>query len=200
MNFARVCIEVDSKFSFPSSINVVVLNDDNEEIIDSVSIEYQSRPPSCPSCKVFGHSPLKCPKASFKWVPKVQVPESSGHVAPLMDGNLAALTKSPLPAVAPVQDEWTKVEKRKAIPSAPNVALLDPVGTPISNPFLPIYNISEVTPSSSDATPMPNPLVAKLKNVDEKDCKDLKSKLNPLFDDDSVSKKKKKRNGGRGSP
>lgn len=107
-------IEVDIMFSFPSSINVVVLNEDNEEIISLVSIEYQSRPPSCPSCKVFGHSPLKCPKASYKWVPKVQVPESFGHAAPL-DGSPAVLTKSPSPPVAPMQDEWTKAEKRKAI-------------------------------------------------------------------------------------
>lgn len=50
MNFARVCIEVHAGFSFPSSINVVVLNEvKDENITVPVEVEYQSRPPSCPS-------------------------------------------------------------------------------------------------------------------------------------------------------
>lgn len=66
LNFARVCIEVNASFPFPSSINVTVLNEETlEDIIVPIEVEYQSRPPSCPTCKVFGHSPLKCPKSNF---------------------------------------------------------------------------------------------------------------------------------------
>lgn len=73
LNFARVCIEVDASFSFPSSINVTVMNEEtSEDIIIPIEVEYQSRPPSCPTCKVFGHSPLKCPKSNYMWVPKAQ--------------------------------------------------------------------------------------------------------------------------------
>lgn len=71
LNFFRVCIEVTTDFSFPSSIDVTVVDEDSsEDSVVSVEVEYQSKPPSCLTCKVFGHSPLKCPNSSFKWVPK----------------------------------------------------------------------------------------------------------------------------------
>lgn len=85
MHFARVCIEITADFSFPSSIDVTVFDEDSaEEIVVSVDVEYQSKPPTCPGCKVFGHSPVKCPNSSFKWVPKVGV--SEGSVGPLGEG------------------------------------------------------------------------------------------------------------------
>lgn len=59
MNFARVCIEINASYSFPSTIKVVVLNEEtSENITVPVDVEYKSRPPSCPTCKIFGHSPL----------------------------------------------------------------------------------------------------------------------------------------------
>lgn len=71
INYARVCIEVDASFSFPSSFNVIVMNEDSsEDTVMPIDIEYQSKPPSCPSCKVFGHSPLKCPNSNYQWVSK----------------------------------------------------------------------------------------------------------------------------------
>lgn len=50
MNFARVCIEVKATFSFPSTVNVVILNEElSENTIVPVEVEYQSRPPFLPS-------------------------------------------------------------------------------------------------------------------------------------------------------
>lgn len=72
MSFARIYIEVDVSFSFPSSIKVVVFNEDlNEEVVLPIAVEYQSRPPACQACKVFGHSSLKCPKSNFQWIPRL---------------------------------------------------------------------------------------------------------------------------------
>jgi hypothetical protein len=38
----------------------------------SVDVEYQSKPPLCSSCNVFGHSLIKCPKSKVvqQWIPK----------------------------------------------------------------------------------------------------------------------------------
>lgn len=75
MNFPRVCIEVKATFSFPSTINVDVLTSENlGKLIVPVKVEYQSRPLFCHVCKIFGHSPLNCPKVNFQWIPKAQSP------------------------------------------------------------------------------------------------------------------------------
>lgn len=72
--FAKVCVEVNADFTFPSSLNVVVFdNTPNEDRFVTVLVEYQSRPPSCPSYKVFGHSHIRCPKANYQWVPRARV-------------------------------------------------------------------------------------------------------------------------------
>lgn len=82
ISYARICIEVDVSFSFPNSINADVYNKDScEEVVVPITVEYQSRPPSCQSCKVFGHSSLKCPKSNYKLVFKVVSSEQS-KVAP----------------------------------------------------------------------------------------------------------------------
>lgn len=50
------------------------LTDSNSEKTTEVQVEYQSKPLSCSNCKTcktFGHSLYKCPRANFKWVPKV---------------------------------------------------------------------------------------------------------------------------------
>lgn len=124
LNFARVCIEVNASFTFPSSINVTVLNEDIlEDIIVLIEVKYQSRPPSCPTCKVFGHSPLKCPKSNFKWVPKVQPPlnisdtvmyqcDPSGLNAPPKDVTHGPPCNSSVPAApAPVSTDWVTVKR-----------------------------------------------------------------------------------------
>lgn len=97
LNFARVCIEVKASFSFPSSLNVTVLNGETlEDSIVPIEVEYQSRPPSCPTCNVFGHSPLKCPKANYQWIPKAKnveqtpLPPNSSSPGPIANATAAS--------------------------------------------------------------------------------------------------------------
>lgn len=211
MTFARVCIEIDVNSVLHDRLMVTVYDEEAgcEKALE-VKVEYQSKPISCSSCKVFGHSLLKCPRANFQWVPKSSKSSSAPIIQP-MNGDkvvsegpsLPAESLTPLSNDVPVvlgQAEWTKVERGKGVSSSvPLVTSPGPYGTPTSNPFLLISNIAEVSPSSTDITPDPNPLVAKLKKVDEKDCRDLKSKPRSELDAEPVSKKKNKRGGGRGS-
>lgn len=177
MNFAFVCIEINASFPFPSIINVVALNEVSFEYITvPVNVEYQSRPPSCPACKVFGHPPQKCPKANFKWVPKVQI------VAPsLLSTTFASICDGPGPVMAtnpalssgpaPASNEWITLTRgaKPGKSSNPNLGS--------SNCFSPIANQAGVTPMFDyDSPVVENPLVSKLKVIDEKEGKDLKHK------------------------
>lgn len=96
LNFARVCIEVSATSSFPSSIKVVVMHSEkSEKTFVPVDVEYQSRPPVCPFCKVFGHSQVKCPKANFKWVPKSTPAPPSGATDTVMVSHTKLVVPSP---------------------------------------------------------------------------------------------------------
>lgn len=202
MQFARVCIEVQASFSFPSSINVVVLNEEtSEDIIVPVSVEYQSRPPSCPSCKVFGHSPLKCPKSNFKWVPRTNAqPESAPKPA---DGTSAPGPLLPTPAPDAVKNphagthanDWVTVSRGAKVGNNPTPSL--PIlASP--NSFSPIANaiVSDaLSPSDLDSPPINCPILNKLIAIDEKEGKDLKHKQRSGLD---PSQDAKRRNKGKG--
>lgn len=85
-NFSRVCIEVKASFSFPP-IRVATKQDEALEYsFTSVEVEYQSKPPTCPKCLVFGHSPLKCPKASYQWIPKAPRSDANDKMQSAFDG------------------------------------------------------------------------------------------------------------------
>ncbi|XP_026397787.1 uncharacterized protein LOC113293345 [Papaver somniferum] len=68
MNFARICVEVDTDCTYPAEIPYRI---DNEKFV--VRAEYPWKPPSCTHCKSFGHPSGKCklaPKTKTIWIPK----------------------------------------------------------------------------------------------------------------------------------
>lgn len=58
MNYARVCVEIDTKCKYPSNETVVV--DDRKAY--NLPIEYYWRLPKCTLCEVFGHTLERCGK------------------------------------------------------------------------------------------------------------------------------------------
>lgn len=72
-----------------------------------------------------------------------------------------------------------------------------------ANAFTPIANVNsemECFASDMDATPTPNPLVERLKIIDEKEGRNLKNKSSSSLEPPHGSKKKSKGGGGRKSP
>lgn len=186
MNFARICIEVTPPV-MPSSMDVVVIDAETEtEKVASVRFEYQNKPQLCSHCKSFGHSLIRCPRANYKWVPKTQfvvdpVPPDS---VPQSVSSLGHFLESP--------NNWTLVSKG---PKQPTGSSLPAVGAP--NPFKPlIFPGGPLDFSDSDCTPSPNPLVGKLKVIDEKEGRELKAKAREVVDMGQSSKKKSKGGGG----
>ncbi|KAK8677810.1 hypothetical protein V6N13_143333 [Hibiscus sabdariffa] len=59
LEFAKICVEVDAKFTLPSSV-LVDLGDDN--VID-VGVELVWAPPKCSHCSIFGHLEEKCARS-----------------------------------------------------------------------------------------------------------------------------------------
>lgn len=55
---ARVCVEIDLDFTYPSSIPL--LNDGTIE--KELPVNYEFKPSKCDGCKKFGHYPSYCPK------------------------------------------------------------------------------------------------------------------------------------------
>lgn len=193
LNFARVCIEVDASSTFPSTINVVVLNEEKSKKISiPVEVEYQSRPPSCPTCKVFGHSHLKCPKSNFQWVPKV--PISGASLKPTAAPLTAPLTANSGPSKTTClgnQNAWITVSRGARLSMDPLVSSSPMITT---NPFSPIASpaSSQIQTVSDSESPAPiNPLVAKLKVIDEKEGKDQKLMQTSTHDNPQAAKKRK---------
>ncbi|XP_026441709.1 uncharacterized protein LOC113340872 [Papaver somniferum] len=58
MSYARVCVEVDVNFDFPTTIPVVI--DGTKRFL--VDVEYSWKPPKCPHFHVFGHTLNGCVK------------------------------------------------------------------------------------------------------------------------------------------
>lgn len=195
LNFFRVCIEVNADFSFPPSIDVIVVDEDtSEDSVVTVEVEYQSKPPSCSACKVFGHSPLKCHNNSFKWVPKGQSadgysdPKNGFGVSTSKSGLNHAVkhggtpntdsivVESHMDARGPCQ-EWVTVSRgAKGQVKETGGSNID--GMNISNSFSPIGSEHALAMAGSDIeSPLAaNPLIDKLRVVDEKEGKDLKHK------------------------
>lgn len=67
INFARVCVEIDTYFYFPSEIPVVI----DGKVSFHVLVEYSWKPPICSCCKTFGHSDAKRPKKQVEASPRV---------------------------------------------------------------------------------------------------------------------------------
>lgn len=56
--YARICIEIDLEFSYPTSIPLLIAN----KIALQLPGEYQWNPPKCVVCMVFGHTLKLCVK------------------------------------------------------------------------------------------------------------------------------------------
>lgn len=204
MNFARVCIEINASFSFTSTVNVVCFNKETlENITVPVDVEYQSKPPSCPTCKTFGHSPLKCPKANYQWVPKAQLNVASSKPLDATPSFCpdSLLDGSPAPNIPAPNDNnnaWVSVSIGAKIGKDPIVPS-SPMGTtntfsPIATPGDPLLTPGTTTPTAG------NPLVSKLKVFDEKEGKDLKQKQRTGTDNPQAAKKRNKGKGKVGNP
>lgn len=213
LNYARVCIEIEATFSFPPSISVVVLNDDSsDDIVVPIDVEYQSRPPSCPSCKLFGHSLLKCPKSNLHWIPKVQpttVVSKTTSSGPCIqpENSPANLVSSadPLDSGCPdgkssLPNDWVTVSRGTKSGKASNDA--DPQASNLqantTNSFSPIANLVGIQ-SDNDSPAVDNPLVSKLKIIDEKESKELKLKHNTARDNLQAAKRRNKGKGPNGN-
>lgn len=204
-----MCVEVNADFSFPSSINVSVFDEEKaENLVVPVMVEYQSKPPSCPVCKVFGHSPLKCPKASFKWVPKGTSEKGSGDKHQVVDASPAPKATSDSHATeqrlgnlvdTPVDGDhnWITIHRgaksqlKGTAGQSPNVLAI--------NSFSPIGQDNDVTMgcSDNDSPIASNPLVDRLIVVDEKEGKDLKQKSRVDRDSLQAAKRRNKGKGGK---
>lgn len=168
MTYARMCVKISTSTVMPSSVDVVILDEDTQlEKIVSIKVEYQNKPLSYSHCKTFGHSLLRCPHANYKWVPKLVA--SAPAMAPLIEVHSAALEISPTGKM----DTWTLVAK------GPKLQVVPDPPSPTPNLFNLLSHSAMGLQDSfldTDATPSPNPLVGKLKQIDEKEVKDLKQK------------------------
>lgn len=181
---------------------MAVFNEELAEIVTvPVEVEYQSRPPSCPSCNVFGHSPLKCPKANYQWVPKAKpdagppkyMSSSSLPVCPVTDGCL-----DPKSTVSKDNDNGWVTVSRGAKSGQDHLPPSSPLAS--TNYFSPIAILGDPMNSPDTATPTADhPLVSKLKVIDEKEVKDLKHKQSS-DSDNSKAVKKRKGKGKIGNP
>lgn len=188
-----------------------MLNEETlEDITVPIEVEYQSRPPSCPSCKVFGHSPLKCPKSNFKWIPKAQF--SSGTTTTVTNqtgpSGLATAPRDDIPkpssnssalglaTPASVPTDWVIVSRGAKAGKDPSSAA---PSMSTSNSFSPIANPAPLLVSDNESPPADNPLVSKLKVVDEKEGKDLKHKLRKGSTQPQDAKRRNKGKGREGN-
>jgi len=111
MNFARICVEISSTSGWPSSLEVVVLNEETKsEKVALVEVEYQNKPMSCSHCKSCGHSLLKCPHANYKWVPKVSH-STTNSIPPLAADVPSSSSATPSPSLNDAPESWTLVAK-----------------------------------------------------------------------------------------
>ncbi|KAF5177885.1 hypothetical protein FRX31_032529 [Thalictrum thalictroides] len=57
-SYARVCIEVDTKCTYPDHATVVL----DEKRTFKIPFEYNRKPQKCARCDIFGHNNQNCPK------------------------------------------------------------------------------------------------------------------------------------------
>lgn len=157
----------------------------------SVAVEYQNKPLSCSHCKSFGHSFLRCPNANFKWDPKVV---SSTHTPTAGETSASPVNPSPPPTTP--SGSWTLVAKGPKLRVGPTTPF-GPSDSYLFNLLSPVAAGPLDCFSDTDVTLSPNPLMGKLKLIDEKEVRDLKHKAAGSLDVGQASKKKIKGGGAR---
>ncbi|KAK8649835.1 hypothetical protein V6N13_139489 [Hibiscus sabdariffa] len=96
LEFAKICVEVDAKFTLPSFI-LVDLGDNN---VIPVGAELVWAPPNCSHCSIFGHLEEKCAK-TLVVDDSAQLNTSVGiaKVGTVVSGNLAEVCAQPIERV-----------------------------------------------------------------------------------------------------
>ncbi|XP_031250056.1 uncharacterized protein LOC116107924 [Pistacia vera] len=56
LEYARVCVEIDTASSFPNSVELGLPNGD----CVNIGVEYSWKPRACPLCRTFGHNLKEC--------------------------------------------------------------------------------------------------------------------------------------------
>ncbi|GKC46672.1 zinc knuckle CX2CX4HX4C containing protein [Tanacetum coccineum] len=103
-SFARCLIEINAEDVLQDSLTIGIPCEDDGFSIETVSIEYEWKPPRCDLCKIFGHSHDCCPK-------KVLIPnaETSNVITP----NVVNTSTVPTPLVQKTNDGFQTVGKKK---------------------------------------------------------------------------------------
>lgn len=145
--FAKVLVEAKADVPLPSMLSVTVINSDGiSESLIQTKVEYFNKPPQCSVCKVFGHSPTKCPLN-----PKPQAPTHQPH-----------FTHQPRPS----SQSW--VPKPILTAQIPGDTVNN--AEPTASPPLQVSPSEPIIPDSPDNATPPIPstgLISKLKQVDE---------------------------------
>ncbi|KAF5175150.1 hypothetical protein FRX31_035264, partial [Thalictrum thalictroides] len=61
-SYARVCVEIDTKCTYPDHATVVL----DEQRTFKISFEYNWKPNKCSRCNIFGHNNQGCPKQKLE--------------------------------------------------------------------------------------------------------------------------------------
>ncbi|GJS00469.1 zinc knuckle CX2CX4HX4C containing protein [Tanacetum coccineum] len=103
-SFARCLIEINAEDVLQDSLTIGIPCEDDGFSIETVSIEYELKPPHCDLCNIFGHSHDCCPK-------KVLIPnaETSNVITP----NVVNTSTVPTPLVQKTNDGFQTVGKKK---------------------------------------------------------------------------------------
>ncbi|GKA18686.1 zinc knuckle CX2CX4HX4C containing protein [Tanacetum coccineum] len=103
-SYARCLIEINAQDVLQDSLTIGIPCEDDRFSIESVSIEYEYKPPRCDLCKIFGYSHDYCPK-------KVLIPivDTSKVITP----NVGNISTIPIPSVEKTNDGFQTVGKKK---------------------------------------------------------------------------------------
>ncbi|KAL5723715.1 hypothetical protein ACHQM5_007081 [Ranunculus cassubicifolius] len=125
---ARICIEVRATSTFPETVPVVV----DKKKVFKIPVEYNWRPQSCKSCKVFGHSCVSI-KAQ-QWVQK----EQSEHRVIGIPQQVAREGEGNQPSTFPTNQQVTRQGARAIVAPTPDEgAWLTPKNTVKPRSLLP---------------------------------------------------------------
>lgn len=117
LDFARICVEVDTKDVLPEEVYLRVGN-----VEHCIIVEYPWKPKKCASCNLFGHSSNACPKVVKKvWVVKKAKIDAKDSEVVTSSGKEASLETSRTSS-----DSWEVV--RGSGKASPSTAPSRPLG------------------------------------------------------------------------
>ena len=145
LQFARVLVEIDANFQFPTVVKGILSNGNNIDI----SISYEYKPKTCDTCKVFGHCTRNCVLSlQQKWRPKettgtvnqkeiLQKSATNINDMPSRSDTTSELhtqkDKAPVDTFNPFSCLSSDDEVEECMPSSSNIPSETPVSTPALN-------------------------------------------------------------------